>query len=483
MTSPFPVVDYTSRDYTSILSDMKGLIPTFFPTWTSRSSSDFGIVLLELFAYTADSLHYYADRIANEAYLGTATQRSSVLKIASMLDYTPTAAAAAVVSLAFTNNSTTDAMVPSGTQAVTLSGPVSGGAPVVFETSADLAVPAGTTKSVSASEGTTVTSEVVGSSTGLARQKFPMFNVPVISVSINVYVTEGVSTAWTFVSHLLDYRGSDKVFTTSIDDTGVQSISFGDGVNGKIPDNGSLIQSTYRVGGGLRGNVVANTITRVTTSLAAGVTVINSAPAIGGADAETTNSIRLNAPLSLQSLNRAVSLQDYSDLAVTFPGVAKAKAVSSTGTAVSLYTAPFGGGGVDTSGASTAAFATLQNSLLTFINVRKYITTTVTMLPPTYVPINISVTAHILSRYSQARVKLDCQTALTNLLSFDNVIFGDMITLSDLHATLLAVEGLSYIDVTLLDRGNGTGVTGVTLASKEIPTLGTVTLTMSGGIS
>ena len=63
-----PQVDYTSRDFLSISSDMKALIANFAPQWTSRDSSDFGIVLIELFSYMGDLLNYSIDRAANESF-------------------------------------------------------------------------------------------------------------------------------------------------------------------------------------------------------------------------------------------------------------------------------------------------------------------------------------------------------------------------------------------------------------------------------
>ncbi len=85
MPDPLPPIDYTSRDYAAFRQDMIDAIPTRLPEWTSRSPNDFGITLIELFAYMGDILSFYGDRIANEAFLETATLRSSVLKIAAML--------------------------------------------------------------------------------------------------------------------------------------------------------------------------------------------------------------------------------------------------------------------------------------------------------------------------------------------------------------------------------------------------------------
>src|SRR4029077_14766282 len=67
------VVDYLAKDYSSFRQALLDYIPTRLPNWTERSEADIGMMLLELFALTADNLSYMQDRVANEAFLGTAT--------------------------------------------------------------------------------------------------------------------------------------------------------------------------------------------------------------------------------------------------------------------------------------------------------------------------------------------------------------------------------------------------------------------------
>jgi hypothetical protein len=82
-----PVIDYVTKDYEGFKQAMLGQIPVLLPNWTDRSESDFGVVLIELFAYVADILSYYQDRVANEAFLATATQRRSVTELLRLIDY------------------------------------------------------------------------------------------------------------------------------------------------------------------------------------------------------------------------------------------------------------------------------------------------------------------------------------------------------------------------------------------------------------
>jgi hypothetical protein len=82
-----PIIDYVTKDYAGFRQGMLDLIPLLLPNWTDRSESDFGVVLIEMFAYVADILSYYQDRVANEAYLSTATQRRSIIELLRLIDY------------------------------------------------------------------------------------------------------------------------------------------------------------------------------------------------------------------------------------------------------------------------------------------------------------------------------------------------------------------------------------------------------------
>ena len=82
-----PIVDYVTKDYEGFRQGMLNQIPLLLPNWTDRSESDFGVALIELYAYVADILSYYQDRIANEAFLPTATQRRSVVELLRLIDY------------------------------------------------------------------------------------------------------------------------------------------------------------------------------------------------------------------------------------------------------------------------------------------------------------------------------------------------------------------------------------------------------------
>ena len=80
-------IDYLTKDYAGFRRALLDFVPTRLPAWTERSEADLGIVLVELFSATADNLSYMQDRVANEAFLNTATQRRSVAGHLALIGY------------------------------------------------------------------------------------------------------------------------------------------------------------------------------------------------------------------------------------------------------------------------------------------------------------------------------------------------------------------------------------------------------------
>ena len=486
-----PQIDYTSRDYAAIRDDMVNLIPSFLPEWTNTDASDFGITLIELFAYMGDLLNYYIDRSANEGFLATATQRSSVLSIASLLGYTPNNGSPAKAVLTFTNTSGGDITVPARTQVATTTTVNGVSTQVVFETDEALVVPHGVvnTASVSSTEGTTVTAEALGAggagSDGTAYQTFTLKQSPVITGSIEVTVG---TVKYEQIEYLIDANSNDPVYTVSTDADGLTSITFGDNISGRIPPI-TGITATYRVGGGIYGNVGPNTLTYPLTNIVAGLRVTNQEAATGGSDPETTDTIRYNAPNALITNNRAVSLADYGSLAISSGIAAKAVAKAVNYNNVTLYIAPkgdlsIGTPGVDSAGLPNATFTAASQALSLFFTDKMPPTTTLVIHEPTYIPLRVEITLTVKPKYKQATVKKTVESIMSLLFDFDNVVFGDEITQQYLYAALYSAtsSGLDKASITTLCIDGSTGLADIQLADNQIPVLTDLVLTLTGGI-
>ncbi len=84
-------------------------------SWRGRDENDLGILVLEMWAYVADVLAFYDEVIANELYLRTAQNRSSLRKLVNLLGYIPKPAVAATVELACLADGRQPISLPIGT--------------------------------------------------------------------------------------------------------------------------------------------------------------------------------------------------------------------------------------------------------------------------------------------------------------------------------------------------------------------------------
>jgi len=81
---------------------------------TERSVEDPSIALLDAWASVASVLTFYTERIANEGYLRSATERRSVLELARLIGYELRPGVAATTYLAFTLEDGFDVRIPPG---------------------------------------------------------------------------------------------------------------------------------------------------------------------------------------------------------------------------------------------------------------------------------------------------------------------------------------------------------------------------------
>jgi hypothetical protein len=188
---------------------------------------------------------------------------------------------------------------------------------------------------VPVSHGAGAPEEVLGSgdpSQGAQRfllQRSPLAYIPDpmaeggVRAAVEVFVGD---VRWTEVRTLASSSGSDPHYVLDIDEKERAFVQFGDGVFGAQPASGrNNIRARYRVGHGLAGNVEAGKVAQMPQPLPFLEATFNSA-AGGGAERQSAPDARRSAAHRVRTLGRAVSLADYADLALTFGGIAKARA-------------------------------------------------------------------------------------------------------------------------------------------------------------
>jgi len=200
--------------------------------------------------------------------------------------------------------------------------------------------------SVPATHAVIVTNETLGRSTGDPGQTFQLEHIPILALQDDEVLEieerrlgETVFVPWQCVQDLSESDRFDRHFTV---DEAAGTVNLGPSVRqpdgtvrqyGRVPEVGrSLRFSKYRYGGGAIGNVPANALRTMMTSLAYISRVMNLRRAAGGRDPESLDEVKARAQRELRAQLRAVTAEDYEQLTMKATrGVARAKCNVSRG--------------------------------------------------------------------------------------------------------------------------------------------------------
>ncbi len=459
------ILDYTSRDFAAIRTQLVGLAKGFMPEWeTVGETGDFGTLVLELFAYMGDVLNFYIDRAASEAFLGTALRRQSVLYIADMMGYKPVGQHSASVKLLFGMVSETEGAsvltLPAGTRIYNETD--NSADVIVFELDNPLTLSPGQTDVVAyATEGAMVYDNLLGISLGGPALELVIPEKGVVTHSITIKSREGGQIVdWTEVTDISLGRPTQSVFTTYLDDYDNTHILFGDNAAGRIPPVNAEIFGSYRLGVGVEANQLAPDTLKIIASTAElsdqlwSVSVRNPESPVGGTDPESTDSMRFSIPRAAGRIkNRAITLNDYADLALQVPGVAKSTAYGTLYTAIHVRIAPTGGQG------DAVTMKRLCDEVEAYLADKILVGSAVSAEPEDihapqpiglWQPVHLRVVVHVQPAYNRTTVRSEVDRVLRDVLAFDSVDFGTRVSIGLIYRTALAVNGVEWVDLNWL---------------------------------
>jgi hypothetical protein len=284
-------------------------------------------VLLDLLAYNTHYNAFLAHMTANEAFLDSAIKRNSVASIAKTMGYTARSARAARATINLeivpdvSYNSSSLTLSRNTIFSTTIQGKTYSFFPKQDYTTT-LTTVSGVEKfvftGVEIIEGLrVVNSEIVeaGGLQGPVLMANPKVDTTTVRCRVQESLTNTNLVTYTFSDNILDATASSKIFYIEEALNGFYQVTFGDGVLGSSLAVGNIVRLDYIATNASEANG-ATTFTYPTnfTGSNESTTLTVTSPSAGGAEQETVDSIRFNAPRFNATKNRAVTANDYKSL-------------------------------------------------------------------------------------------------------------------------------------------------------------------------
>lgn len=291
---------------------------------------------------------------------------------------------------------------------------------------------------------------------GRADQSFVLNQKPLTYISANT--SSGRSSTlqlrvndalWSEVPMLHGETPDARVYETLHSDDAVTKVNFGDGNEGaRLPSGESNVRVTYRKGIGTVGNLDAGQLTTLLSRPLGVSDVVNPEAATGGEDAESLARARSNAPLTVLTLERVVSEDDYANFARAFAGIDKAHALwISVGPArgVFLTIAGIDGAAVPE---SSDTFRNLRDALVTYgdplvpLRITNY----------SLVRFRCRLSIKVQTEHEVERVLDSVDVALRAHFGFAQRSLGQTVSADEVIAVAQTVNGVEGVHLTRLNR-------------------------------
>jgi hypothetical protein len=305
----------TGLDFDSIRLNLRNFLAGR-PEFVDFDFEDSAIgTLLDLLSYNTYYMSFYANMAANESFLDTAQIYENVASRAKMLGYIPLSARGASANVKITFNTAIanatfrTITIPKNTQFKSTINSVS----YTFVTPKSYSIAANSSNRffgyIDVVEGTPLTHRFLFTA---ANTSFVLPNANTDTSSLSVTVTtSGNTQTYTEISDLKSVNSSSQVFFIEPDRNKLYKVGFGDNILGKKPAYNSTVTVSYRVSNGVRANGANNFTAMGSVGGQTSFTLTTIERATGGAEIESIESIRYNAPRTYETQNRAVTAEDY----------------------------------------------------------------------------------------------------------------------------------------------------------------------------
>lgn len=246
---------------------------------------------------------------------------------------------------------------------------------------------------------------------------------------------------WDENAELYGQAGDGRVYVTRRDPDDTMHVHFGDGRTGaRLVSGRNNVRATYRVGLGPDGNVPAKSLRTLLKKPLGLKRVHNPSSAAGGAAAEAAAAVKKNAPGTVRTFGRIVSLRDFEDAAREYVGVAKSRATwvwDGEGRVVHLVVAGDGGAGVEP----------IMTELQADLDARRDPHQPMRIRDFTRMPVSVDVNIVVDDAFILETVQTAADSGLRALFAFDSLDLGQTIHLSEVYKAIQAVDGVVAVDV------------------------------------
>lgn len=375
-------------------------------------------ILLDVLSYNTHYNALYTNLAVNESFLDSAVKRDSVVSRAFELGYLPRSAttARAIVNITISNVSgnPTTLVLSELTPFTTMVN----GTSYVFYTDASYTTinTAGNYvfRNVALIEGTPLTQSYIVSDSARYQISNTNCDISTLTVTVRDSANSSVVVPFNRAVDILSVTSTDAVFFLKEIENGQYEIQFGNGRIGKAVTNGNVIQLSYVVSS----KGAANGAKAFACSLLGQSVISTVAPSSGGADPETIEDIKHNAPLSFSASNRAVTSNDYKSILLSnFPNIESIQVWGGDESIPPSYGKVF----ISIAPKSSLALSINEKSIIKeeILKSRKMVSITPEFVDPFYLNINLNTTIYYDSKLTPLSAPQLISNVTNNILAYN----------------------------------------------------------------
>jgi predicted phage baseplate assembly protein len=343
---------------------------------------------------------------------------------------------------------------------------------------------------IPASHAEVVRNETVGTSDGSAGQRFPLSHRPVVAGDGPMALQVSGEVGWEDWREVASFAQSGATDRHFMVDRVAGELIFGPTVRepdgnvrqyGGVPAKSAVIRvPDYRTGGGLRGNVARGVIAVQRDPLPFISSVTNRKPASGGVDGESVREAATRGPLLLRTRDRAVTGEDYEQLArEAAPEAARVRCVpvAADSDAVRILVVPAVSTGADLEFAALRPDTELLQRISGYLEERRCLGARVSVEPPFYQGVTVVAKVRAKARTASEALRTRATEALYRYLNpivggpdGDGWPFGRPVQVGEFFAVLQQLPGVDLVEeVRLFGADPTTGDHGNAVQRLELP--------------